>query len=239
MKIYLGPAVGRSYEPDFISCLLKLLATKDHRILFRPQCNDALVSRSRSIAASMFLASDCDVFLSIDTDIVFKAEDAIRLCEHALALDAVLVGLYKTRSPEGIPASLLYKGTAIDSTEHLVTEIEYGATGFMAFPRGVAERVAALLPLCHEDQPWAFYPMFQPFVADDDDGHPIYLSEDYAFCKRAACAGFPTYCLPDVRLGHVGPSLYAFPEGPYRLERLDAPGVKYRLESHELAPSTT
>ena len=236
MKIYFGPAVGRSYEPDFISCLLKLLAIKDHQILFRPQYNDALVSRSRSIAASQFLKSDCDVFLSIDTDIVFKAEDAIRLCEHALALEGVLVGLYKTRQESGIPASLLYKGTVVDSTASTVAEIRYGATGFMAFRRDVAEQVASLLPLCHEDEAWAFYPMFQPFVADDDDGNPIYLSEDYAFCKRAAVAGFPTYCLPDVRLGHVGPYLYAFPEGPYRLERLDAPGVKYRLESRELAP---
>jgi hypothetical protein len=237
LKIYFGPAVGRSYEIDSLNCVLKLLAGGD--VLFRPQCNDALVSRSRSIAASQFLKSDADVLLIIDTDIVFLAEDARRLCAEALKMQRPMVGLYSSRSDgdKKMPTSCLLRGQTICSEDATPTLIRWGATGFMAIPRAPLVRLARDLPLCHADREWAFRPFFMPFVADNDDGEPIYLSEDYAFCERAAQVGFPTYCLPDIKLLHIGPYPYSLGEGHYKLERKDEPGVKYRWYAREPLPA--
>ncbi len=235
MKIYLGPAVGRSYTHDFISCLLKLL--REPNLVFAPQCNDALVSRSRSIALSRFLKrDDCDVFLSIDTDIVFQPKDALALCAAARESQAIVCGLYKVRS-DGVgakPSSIVPRGVTVDSLSDELVPLRYGATGFMAIPFNVAHLVAAKLPLCHQGEEWAFWPAFMPMCGVDDDGNDIYLGEDYAFCERAALEGVPTYALPNVRLGHVGSRMYEFADGPYRLTRLDEPGYRYRLEEREL-----
>lgn len=237
MKIFFGPAVGRSYDPDFVSCLLKLLRAPG--IVYRPQCNDALVSRSRSIALSRWLREqfDCDVFLSIDTDIVFRPEDALRLCEAALEHQAIMCGLYKTRTdgPGAKPASIVPRGVVVDSLSDDPVPLRYGATGFMAIPRDVALDVVKRLPLCHKNEPWAFWPAFMPMVGEDDDGNTIYLSEDYAFCERALRLGHRTIAIPSIKLGHIGPYLYRFAEGDYRLTRLDEAGYLYRLEQPELA----
>ena len=171
---------------------------------------DALISRARSIVASAFLRSDADVLLSIDSDIWFRPQDAISLCEKA---DGIIAALYMTRSLNTQPALMLPSKPVTMGPESEPVEVPFASTGFMAVERKVFEALSGVLPLCH--QGWSdrgadtsFWPFYMPYTIPwEGDGH-MYLSEDWAFCQRAKDAGFKVWLDPQVRLGHMGTTMF-------------------------------
>jgi len=58
------------------------------------------------------------------------------------------------------------------------------------------------LEIVHEDQPWAFWPMFAPLIRPMGAAK-AYLSEDWAFCARARETGAKVYVDPTIKLGHL------------------------------------
>ena len=215
MKLFLGSVAWRNEEEGFAQSMRLLQRELDRRgIEFYEgfSVGDALVSRSRSLVASAFLRSDADVLLTIDTDIWFRAQDAISLAEKALAYD-IIGGLYMTRALKTQPALLLPEGTTVMAEGQEPVEAQFLSTGFMATHRSVFETLTSGLPLCHQN--WedrgvntSFWPFYMPFTIPwEGDGH-MYLSEDWAFCHRAKEAGFKVWLDPTIRLGHIGSVMY-------------------------------
>lgn len=233
MKIFLGSVVYRTVEvPHHISMLQMQEFCTKNGIEFEVGVvrGDALVSRSRSIAASAFLRSDADVLLSIDADIKFRPVDAIALCQKALAKQ-IIGGLYMTRNLHTQPALMLPDSEVIFDKDAEPVEVPYASTGFMAVTRPPLEALSKTLPLCHES--WgeaAFWPFYMPYVMEwPGDGH-IYLSEDWAFCQRAKDAGFPIWLDPSIRLSHHGDYAYELED----LIRPPKPGTQaMSLHRHE------
>lgn len=223
MKIYLGSVAWRQIESGHHQCVVDLFRECDRRGIAIEEgrvIGDALVSRARSIAASHFLRSDCDVMLSIDSDIWFQAEDAIALCEKALAGYDIIGGIYATRSMQTQPALMLKDDEeVIFSPESEPKEARFIPTGFTAVARAPFEALSKTLPYCH--QGWghtAFWPFYMPYCIEwPGDGY-IYLSEDWAFCQRAMDAGFTCWVDPSVRLGHTGNYMFTL-EDLLRQER--------------------
>lgn len=224
MKIFLGSIVYRSLEvPHYVGMTKFHAYCHEHGIEVQDGIvrGDALVERSRSIAASAFLRSDCDVMLMIDSDINFSAEAAVRMCDHALERD-IVGGLYVTRSIRPQPALMLpdEKPVIMASNGPLV-EAQYLSTGFLAVSKRPFEAIKQDLPLCHKT--WgddSFWPFFVPYVVEwPEDGH-ILLSEDWAFCERAKTVGFSLWLDPAVRLTHHGDYGYML-EDLVREPRLD------------------
>lgn len=215
MKLYLGSVVWREETVGHAQCMRQLWRELDRRgVKFQDGTvvGDALVSRARSIVASDFLRSGCDVLLTIDSDIWFRAQDAIAMAEKAMGYD-IIGGLYMTRSLQTQPAMMLPEGPVIMAANSEPVECKYLSTGFMAVHRSVFELLAEGLPLCH--QGWndrghdtSFWPFYMPFTIPwEGDGH-MYLSEDWAFCHRAKEAGFKVWLDPSIRLGHYGSVMY-------------------------------
>lgn len=208
MKIYLGSIVYRSVEvPHHISMLKfhDLCHERGIEVVDGVVRGDALVERSRSIAASSFLRSDCDVMLSVDSDIRFSAEAALRMCERAMEKD-IVGGMYVTRSIHPQPALMLADEVpTVFADNGPMVEVQYLSTGFIATTKAPFEAIRQDLPLCHET--WgedSFWPFYVPYVVEwPDDGH-ILLSEDWAFCERAKQAGYKLWLDPSVRLAHHG-----------------------------------
>lgn len=173
---------------------------------------DALISRARSIVASAFLRSDADVLLSIDSDIWFRPQDAIALCEKAVGR-GIIAALYMTRSLNTQPALMLPSRPVTLGPESKPVEVPFASTGFMAVERRVFEGLSGALPLCH--QGWSdrgadtsFWPFYMPYTIPwEGDGH-MYLSEDWAFCQRAKDAGYKVWLDPSIRLGHMGTAMF-------------------------------
>lgn len=210
MKLFLGSIAWDHEKEGFAQSMRLLVRELDKRgIEFYEgfSVGDALISRSRSIVASAFLRSDCDVLLTIDTDIWFRAQDAISLAEKAQGYD-IIGGLYMTRSLQTQPALMLPDAEVIFAANSQPVQVPFASTGFLAVHRGVFEKLSETLPLCHQGwndrgQDTSFWPFYMPFVIPwEGDGH-MYLSEDWAFCQRAKDAGFKVWLDPSVRLGHM------------------------------------
>lgn len=211
MKVFLGSVVWREEMVQHAQCMDALrdeLRRREIDFVEGTVVGDALVSRSRSIAASAFLRSDCDVLLTIDSDIWFRAEDAVGLCEKAVGHD-IIGGLYMTRGLEKQPALMLPDEPVVFAANSPPVEVPFISTGFEAVHRSVFERLAEPLPLCHmgwndRGEDTSFWPFYMPFTIPwEGDGH-MYLSEDWAFCQRAKDAGFKVWLDPSIRLGHYG-----------------------------------
>lgn len=216
VSVYLGSAYGRYLEPDHIQSLLRMLR---HPVTFAPTWNDADLPRARSKTATHFLLeSDADVHVSIDSDIVFDPASVLQIAEQAHRLGGIVAGLYVTRAggKQCRPTSIFEADVPIEfGTDPTPVPIKWAATGFLATPRRVFERLAQDLPLCHRSEAWKFYPFYQefPIRSERDPEDWLWMSEDYALCERARQAGFQVYLNPAVRLLHLG-------QHPFRLEDL-------------------
>lgn len=214
--IYYSSIAWRALEVPHVNSMLRLMQhpRMDGGKHFT-QANDAMVDRARGQVASRFLRdSDCDVLLSVDSDIEFQAEDAITICDQAHEL-GIVAGIYVTRDRNRapVPSSCLGLNEPIilGGSDATPVPILWPAGGFLAVARRVftAVREHAELPLMNPKQPWySFWPFYTPFWTEYEDQGMVYLSEDWAFGERARRAGFPSYANPAVRLKHHG--TYAF-----------------------------
>jgi SAM-dependent methyltransferase len=194
----------RSLTVETAQCLTELAKAGWRYNIHR---GDALISRVRSIAVSNWLRSDDgDVFLMVDDDIVFTPEDAEKVIGLAREKRGIAGAAYPVRGGthlacRGASDNILF-GPDVQPVE-----IEYAATGFMAVHRQVCEAIAATMPLCHPAEEWCFWPMFQPMVVENGDQHE-YLSEDWAFNRRARDLGYRVWLDPRVMLTHLGVAPY-------------------------------
>ena len=210
MKIHIGSAIYRTVEARHHASLATLIQRPG--VEYMPVMGDALVERSRCISATYFLReSDADVHLSIDSDITdFDTDATLGMCEQTFKHD-IVGGIYVTRNTtRTFPTTMFEPGTSVEmALDPTPFPVRYVASGFMATHRRVFEKLAESLPLLHgKDGARAFYPFYIPFIVDDDEGNPILLSEDWAFCKRARDAGFGIYTNPAIRLGHVSQMVF-------------------------------
>ncbi len=211
MKVYIGSAVWRQLEAAHVVSLVQLL--REPGFVWHPQIGDALIERARGISATWFLERhpECDVHLSIDSDIVgFSLEDTKKLCELTMDYD-IVGGVYVRRSQsETTPASWYMDGVpVIHAFNHTPIEVKWLATGFMAVHRRVFETLAKTTPTSHLKDKNHYYTFYQPCNFEDKEVEDtVELSEDWAFCHRAREAGFKCYIDPAMRLGHIGNYVY-------------------------------
>jgi hypothetical protein len=181
-----------------------------------PLFNDADIARARSRGATYFLErTAADVCLWIDSDIDFRDSDAVQICQQAMdPRTSIVAGVYPTRSASGaVPSSrLLTDRPYTFGGDPTPQPIQWAAGGFVAVHRRVYERLAAdpHMEVLHEgDELYRMRPFYAQMVAENDEGDPIYLSEDWAFSERALRAGFPSYANCAVDLVHVGTYRYS------------------------------
>ncbi len=158
--------------------------------------DDALITRVRNRLVRRFLDGALSHLLFVDADIGFRPEAVLRL--KAFAAD-VVGGIYPVKRVD--PAALAGHADcparaydyvvgwgdadAVDGRDGFARARWLGA-GFLMIARPVLEALGA---------GW--------FDTAIDDG--VYLSEDYAFCRRAAAAGFGVWADLMSRLSHTGP----------------------------------
>lgn len=208
------------------------LACRDHGVSLRLNLitNQSSIPHARAYVAGAFLQSDCDHLMMIDADIGFAAADVLALLSlqaagghevigaayshkrvdwdrvgRAARLDASLQ-LGRLASPVTVNLSDNAGELRLDSPQP-VNEL---AAGFLMLSRSALEQISAMHPeLQFTPEPEArrafglgerVSALFDPII--DDAG--AYLSEDYAFCRRARGAGLSVWLCPWIELAHVG-----------------------------------
>jgi hypothetical protein len=228
------PSYGGVVTVPYMLGIIDLYIAADHEwfnITTRYNSFDSLVTRARNTLLAEFLAdSDCTHLMWIDSDIGFTGADVLRLFK---ANRPIAAGVYPLKS-EGWPAGGLaeplpkganradfaaryqgYPATATDLTEDADGFIrgEYAPTGFMLIQRKVLETMIEAYPetryraegrvSTQSDKP--HYALFDTEIAEDTG---FYLSEDYAFCRKAARLGFEISIDARSKLSHQGVTVF-------------------------------
>jgi len=192
--------------------------------------NDALITRGRSAIVAKFLDSPATHLLFIDADISFTPEEVIRLLKADKDFAA---GLYPAKVIDWQQAveraakfgerldeaGLAYvgdpcKGAELKIENGFCTGV-YAGTGFQLIKRAVFERMKAAYPETKYQALHAFPRPTQPsdnlyalFDCMIDPETGVYLSEDYAFCRRWRALGGEIWLDLQSKLTHSGP--YSF-----------------------------
>jgi hypothetical protein len=147
---------------------------------------------------------DYDVWLTIDSDIVFTPEQVIELIEDTEKYP-VVSGLYRMIDLQHYAAvkewNLEYfkktgsfeflKVDTLDTTEKYM-KVAYNGMGFFACRKGVIENIK---------YPYFSYPLIE---IETEDGKLLrdMCSEDVAFCKNLKDAGYNVIVNTSLRVGH-------------------------------------
>jgi hypothetical protein len=198
--------------------------------------NDALISRARNNLVDIFLKSDCEYFMFIDSDIQFNQYDIFYMLQLMVEDKdkEIIVGTYPKKSINWEQITIAKNKNLIKtisdyekySGKYVVnfnnannsTQVEFdllepieildAGTGFMMIKRQVFEKFAAAYP----EQIYTNHDNKEKKIAyfdckiDPDDN--VYLSEDYMFTRWTKKIGIKTWLLPWVLLSHYG--TYAF-----------------------------
>lgn len=195
----------------------------DH-IMLVPKWNDSLIERPRGQLATVLLDdpayAEYDVLLTLDDDIGFAYEDALKVIQSARATGDIVCAGYATREREPHIALKPLPGVPLEfypSDAPRLAEVYYATTGMMAVPRQLLEEMrdhhfddadgGHTVRRYHRagtnNQPfWGFY---SPFDVRYPDGEVEHLSEDYAISERARQLGRKIWCDTSIFLEHEGP----------------------------------
>lgn len=223
------PCYGRQVTDLYAGSLLKLQMAcfqRNVRLIVRMMGSDALITRARQNIVADFLSTEIAThLLFIDADIGFEPEQVFRLMEFNVDVSAAIYPI-KRIDWQKIQACVEAKRTPLDSSalSYMIefagnrvqvvngfAQVSYAGTGFLMIKRKVLLDMVAHYPELkyghdhkHEDKlggsQWRSA-LFNCFI-DKESG--VYLSEDFAFCKRWTDMGGQIWADLHSRLTHIG-----------------------------------
>src|SRR3990167_5387262 len=200
--VLLSVCTHRNIDIDSVTSVMGLFGTGRHSFTWCPVRGDALIDRARSRIASYFLLERKeDVLVFLDDDVLFQPQDVVRLVDNVVNGCGVVAGMYVQKGTGAKNAVFMSGQEVMFSKDAVPVEVQCVNTGFMAIARNVLEKMVRdnAVPFCDDLK---FYPFFNPFPKQTENGKWIYLSEDWAFCTRARASGFKVWLDPSIFLGH-------------------------------------
>lgn len=162
----------------------------------------SIVEVARSKVANVFLKSDMNRLLMIDSDQRWTPADAIRLLAMSTKMDVVLGAYPAKRDP---PTFLMSpEDGAVTSNEWGCIPIKGLGLGFTMVSRQVIEDLAELAPKL--TFPESTEPVAHIFRCDVVDG--AFRGEDMAFFADVRFLGYGVWLDPTLCIGHVGAKEY-------------------------------
>ncbi|NBQ67386.1 MAG: hypothetical protein EBU46_00570 [Nitrosomonadaceae bacterium] len=193
-----------------------ILVPVAHRI--EPECDESLrsleklgynvwrcygfsaIDQGRNVMAQTALDKGYKELMWIDSDVVFKVSDVMRLRQLDLPMSC---GIYGLKDGSGRPAADL-DGRKIVGTQ--LSEIRAVGAGFLHTRREVYEKIAVELKLQRcTGRHTNYYPYFLPAIKDG-----FYLGEDFAFCHRAREVGYKLIADTGIKLKHLGKMAFSW-----------------------------
>ena len=238
MKLFIpiiayGGQVHAEYMMSMMGLQLELIRRK-YSFQFYPITSESLISRGRNAAAALFLKSNFDYMLFVDTDIAFAAKDfnEIAKVNKPLAIGAYckkyirkdkLVNYAKRNSEfeedwesyvtdfsTEIPIDV--KENKVGHCDNVIN-VNYGATGFMLIHKSVFKTIIKKRPDLKYQNDIDFYMkgednFYDFFSVGVNPKTRKYESEDYGFCQLWKECGGEIYCATDTNLTHIGRHKY-------------------------------
>jgi hypothetical protein len=206
MRIYIGMPTAATIHAKTVASLISLqslLMTKGHVTLIDVSISNT-IHFIRNTMAWNALERQCDVLLFLDSDVMFKAEDVLRLIESDRDIATLA---YRYKRPDQV-----YCCNILSDKDNLPIvdadgwiELEKAGTGIMCIRRRVLETLKEKLErrsyITKDGEPRV---AFFEYILENGD----YNGEDYYFCKRAREFGFHVWLWPNSDTGHIGINEY-------------------------------
>lgn len=226
--MYGGQCFGL-YTKSMIE-LYKIAGQVGLELQFEYIYNESLINRARNRLAHIFLESECDFLIFVDSDIEFNPLDLLAMLQYSILNKeyGIIAGTYpiKQLNWDGIQESIS------SGTINNIKDIELFASiytvqflngigdneiyldkparvseisgGFMLIRKDVFELLISknMVKKYTVDRKTHDEYAFFDCIIDPIDNR--YLSEDYAFCKTARDAGLDVWVAPWVNLNHMG-----------------------------------
>jgi hypothetical protein len=217
-KVVIG-LPGNTFSSKFIvswtSSLNTLWETNKYDIIVSPGVSSFVpfarmqtlgLSNLRGIDQKAFDGMEYDVFVSIDSDIVFTAQNLIDLIEATEEKD-VVAGYYRMNDLKNLAVvkdwdinyfkkTGSFKYLQHEDIEQLKSEkfvkVAYCGMGFIALTKTAIDSLS---------YPY-FYTDLQEFKGQDGKLIREMCSEDVSFCKNLEKEGFEINIMPNLRVGH-------------------------------------
>lgn len=194
-SVFIGYVHPPVIPHHFMECMFAQTTDRKYSLVIQPSASGPLIAQARNYLVEKFLESECEYFLSIDTDIEWFPEQVDMLMAHD---KDIVSGLYRSRGEKGVifPVylKLLDDGTYVRpdwSEVEGVTELMPIASvgmGFCLIKREVLSTLGTTTL-------WPFAEILSPIGT--------YQGEDTTFSDRAKAAGFECYLDPNVKLVHT------------------------------------
>lgn len=217
MKTVIIALPGREYSGTFLKNWSQTLITLTQRgykiIMMNEYSSFVTFSRMKTLGLDVLRGAtqvpfngtvDYDVWLTIDSDIIFTPEQVIELIKDTEKYP-VVSGLYRMADLQHYAAvkewDMEYfkkygsfeflKVDTLDTTEKYM-KVAYNGMGFFACRKGVIENIK---------YPYFSYPLIE---IETEDGKLIrdMCSEDVAFCKNLKDVGYHVIVNTSLRVGH-------------------------------------
>ncbi len=208
MHVVLAMPSHRHIHPHTVVSLLNTQRAMIERgipIDIEHKYGGSIVHHVRTKVAWDFLQTKGTHLFWVDSDIVWKAKDFIRLLALATQCD-VVAGAYPAKQDPTI-----FMGRAlgtIETNEFGLLPVGGIGMGFCVMSRKVVETLGEKAPKKRfHDIPQPIPHLFYIEGDDVDDGRGA-EGEDMAFFARANAAGFQLWVDPTIELGHVGDKVY-------------------------------
>ena len=195
----------KDMKSQTVQCLEYFRRHTKIEYVFNILSGDALIGRSRSIAATQFIKkSPHSYMLFIDDDVTFLPSDVETIYNNMKEGYEVIGGFYSTKDGTQLAQSNINSDIIFDGKIH---EIDFAATGFMGISKNALKSIIRKcnLPLLHENEWGENYPFFESGKYLKES---IYISEDWDFCNKVRASGFKVYMNSSVQIGHVGEKTY-------------------------------
>lgn len=210
VSVFIAMPTHRPLEPETVVALLGTTHALTQRGIawtVEFKARGSLIHHSRSKVAEDFRISTHTHIFWIDSDMVWKPADFLRL----LALTTVMPCVTAAYTAKCDPPQFLMSidADAVEANAYGCLPIMGQGLGFTCVQRKVMESIAMYAPRCRF--PDVTEPIPHIFRLDDvagDDGVLSARGEDIAFFADVHARGFEVWLDPNVTLGHIGVKTY-------------------------------
>lgn len=206
MRVMFGCPVNRDFPVSTTMSLLEtclLLQRKGVPLECRVEVGGSVIEFSRSLVVDNFLKSDMTHLFMFDSDIAWKAQDALRLVCLATKMDVVGAIYPAKREPSTF---MLQADESVVSNEYGCIPIHGMGLGFTIVSRRVLEGLADKAPRLKFPSREEKIPHIFRCDADENDEA---RGEDMAFFADVRALGYSVNLDPTIQLGHIGSKTYS------------------------------
>lgn len=207
LDVFIAMPVKDEIHPHTVVALMDTMALLREKGIphqFAFQIGGTLCG-GRNAAVADFLASKANRLLFIDSDMIWKPDEIIRLLAMSTVMD-IVVAAYPTRQE---PAGFFVKvqdGQNIPANEHGCAAIDGIGLGLSILHRRILEDLSFRAPLIRymtqAALPWVF-----KFEVHDGS----FRGEDIGFFEDAKKLGYQCWLDPTITPGHLGQKVFMAP----------------------------